>query len=325
MYRTAGNPFFVVEIAALLRSASMEPAQVATTAIPATVKEVIRYRLGQLPPETRAALGAAAVLGRDFGHQPLSQVLGASRVAVAAALQPAAQARLISSGPSAGYSFNHSLVQAAVYEALPQDQRLALHRRAAAAIAALGRDDDETVNALAYHSYKATAPGADPRPAYDHTLAAGRRAQRRLAFGEAARWWGHTIELAQAGAVDGGTYGALLCDTADAEARAGDAPAARAHYEMAADVARQRSDGALLARAVLGVGATVVTAGQVDWAWSPGWKRPRPPSPTWPIAPVSRAGGPSSCTGTGEGTPPASRAASPWSRPGWPRTRARSA
>ena len=35
---------------------------------------------------------------------------------------------------------------------------------------------------------------------------------------------------------------------------------------MAAGLARQRSDSALLARAVLGVGATVVTAGKVDWA-----------------------------------------------------------
>ncbi len=266
MSRTAGNPFFVGEIAALLRGAAMAPAQVAASAIPATVEEVIRYRLRQLPTETRTALAAAAVLGRDFGHQPLSQVLGASRVAVAAALQPAAQARLISSGPSAGYRFDHSLVQAAVYETLPEEQRAALHRRAATAILALGRDDDETVDALAYHSYRATGPGADPRPAFDHTLAAGRRAYRRLAFGEAARWWGHTIELVQAGATDGRAYGVLLCDTADAEARAGRARAARAHYEMAADVARQQSDSALLARAVLGVGATVVTAGKVDWA-----------------------------------------------------------
>lgn len=264
--RTGGNPFFVVEIAALLRTATVELAQVAATAIPPTVKEVITHRVRRLPPQTRRALGAAAVLGRDFGHQPLSQILGASRVAVAAALQPAAQARLISSGPSAGYSFNHALVQAAVYETLSAADRMALHGRAAAAILALGRDDDETVSALAYHSYKAAAPGADPRPAFAHTLAAGRRAHRRLAFGEAARWWAYTIELAQRGAGDGAIYGSLLCDTAEAEARAGDSLAARSHYEMAAELARQRQDGPLLARAALGVGSTVVTAGKVDWA-----------------------------------------------------------
>ena len=39
MSRTAGNPLFVVEIAALLRSTAIEPAQMAATAIPATVKE----------------------------------------------------------------------------------------------------------------------------------------------------------------------------------------------------------------------------------------------------------------------------------------------
>ena len=155
-------------------------------------------------------------------------------------------------------------MQAAIYGGLPYGERTLLHRHAAAAIAALNRDDDETVSALAYHSYRGSL-GGDPGAALGHVLAAGRRAGQRLAFEEAARWLGCALELTERAAVDPRTYMSLLCEAADAEISAGAAAMARSHYESAAGLARRHRDTAMLARAALGVGSTVVTAGHVDW------------------------------------------------------------
>jgi len=57
--RAEGNPFFVVEMARLLRSALGELSEVAGTVIPPTVREVISHRLAGLPAESRRALRAA--------------------------------------------------------------------------------------------------------------------------------------------------------------------------------------------------------------------------------------------------------------------------
>ena len=241
--RTGGNPFFVVEVATLLRTAPGDAAaEKVATAIPATVREVINHRVGRLPPETCRALEAAAILGREFGDLPLSGMLGASHIAVAAAMQPAATTGLISTaGASHGYRFNHALVQAAVYDMLSAERRIDLHERAAAAIAALHLDDDETVSALAYHRYNG-AVGGDPRRALIDVLAAGRRARQRFAFGEAARWLVCALELAEQAGAGSSEFAALLCEAGEAEVLAGAAALARGHYHNAAELARRSGD-----------------------------------------------------------------------------------
>src|SRR4029079_18712542 len=62
--RTAGNPFFAREVlrdldAVDLRTGRLRPGR------PAGLQGVLRHRLGQLPADTRAAVSAAAVLGRE--------------------------------------------------------------------------------------------------------------------------------------------------------------------------------------------------------------------------------------------------------------------
>jgi hypothetical protein len=109
-----------------------------------------------------------------------------AEISVTAALQPAATARLISSGPD-GYRFTHALVQAAVYEALPVERRAKLHRRARDALVRLDACDDERGSDLAFHSYRAAFDG-DVGPARCHTLSAARRARQRPTFEDAARW-----------------------------------------------------------------------------------------------------------------------------------------
>jgi predicted ATPase len=178
--RTSGNPYFVIGVAVLLRGAA-DQAAVAAGALPPTVAALITDRVAVLPAQTRRALEAAAVLGRDFGRLPLAAVLELTEIATAAALQPAASSGLICPGPAGTYRFTHALVQSTVYGALTLARRRALHLSAATALERSGGDDDEKVSDLAYHSYCAAMDG-DPGPALVHVLAAGRRAAQRLAF-----------------------------------------------------------------------------------------------------------------------------------------------
>jgi predicted ATPase len=86
--RTGGNPFFLEQVC----SALLEQGVVATTTgeavveggaealtLPDTVQAVIRMRLDKLETTAREALRVAAVIGRDFEHALLAEVLGPER------------------------------------------------------------------------------------------------------------------------------------------------------------------------------------------------------------------------------------------------------
>jgi len=89
--RTGGNPFFIREVLRLRASGVHD--------LPGAVRDAVRRRLALLPPATRAALDAAAVLGRDFGEAGLAAVLKVGPAAAAAAVGPAVDARLVTSAP----------------------------------------------------------------------------------------------------------------------------------------------------------------------------------------------------------------------------------
>ncbi len=262
--RCGGNPFFAVEMARLVHGEAGPASSAAATAVPSTVRDVLVRRLDRLPDECRRALTAAAVLGRDFGQRPLAAMLGAPPLAVVAALQPAATTGLLTAEGRTGYRFTHALVPEAICAGLAPDELVVLHARAADVLADSGRDDDETVSALAFHRYRAAAGGAAGR-ALEAVLAAARRANRRLAFEEAARWFEAALELAPAAGAAPASVLDLSFEAAGAELAAGALDRARTHFEAAARLARSAGDAAALARAALGAGDTVVTAGRVDW------------------------------------------------------------
>jgi predicted ATPase len=70
--RTDGNPFFIRELVQMLDSDGWQ------SAIPLAVKDTIARRLARLSPEARAALDAAAVIGRDFALDLLERSSGTS-------------------------------------------------------------------------------------------------------------------------------------------------------------------------------------------------------------------------------------------------------
>ncbi len=123
---SAGNPLFVEELLSSFRAGG-------TLQLPplSSVRTVIRARVDGLSAESRAALLAAAVVGRDFRGQVVAHMLGASDLG--AELRPAvALGMLAMTGPDQ-YRFSHALVAEAIADELEPSERARLHLRAARA------------------------------------------------------------------------------------------------------------------------------------------------------------------------------------------------
>jgi DNA-binding CsgD family transcriptional regulator len=117
--RAGGNPFFALELARALaaRGGPLSPQE--ELPVPDDLERLVAERLRVLPPETREPLAAVAALGEptlEYADEP--------------ALEPAfAAGVLVLEGER--IRFEHPLLAAAAYSALPPSRRRALHRRLA--------------------------------------------------------------------------------------------------------------------------------------------------------------------------------------------------
>lgn len=148
-----GNPFYLEElVASLLEDGSPDPVHGVT--VPETVEKVVQARIDRLERGSRELLTAASVLGRSFGLPLLQGVVGAEGVQVddVQALLRAGLLIETRRWPQAEYVFRHALIQEAAHSTLPEDRRLALHRRAAEWLEQRhGRSADEVMGQLARH------------------------------------------------------------------------------------------------------------------------------------------------------------------------------
>ncbi|GAB3859836.1 BTAD domain-containing putative transcriptional regulator [Dactylosporangium cerinum] len=170
--RTGGNPFFVRELARLVKDEGAGALQ----EVPAGVRDVLRHRLAQLPPPAQAALRLAAVLGRDVDPDVLAALLPDPSV-----LDPAVDAGFLTDG---GLRFTHVLIRDTVYGDLSALRRRAWHADAGLALARIHPSD---VESLAHHFGHAGPAHAAAAARYAEAAAA--RAERRGDPHEAARFW----------------------------------------------------------------------------------------------------------------------------------------
>jgi tetratricopeptide (TPR) repeat protein len=202
---TDGNPFFVIEIlrhlaetGAIARSEGLWIANMDLRAqgLPVSVREVIGRRVHRLGNEASRVLGAASVIGRDFDAALLSDVTDVEEDDVLDILDRARAATVVAdaAGQRGAFTFVHALIQHALYDDLSTARRQRLHRRVAEALEALPGDPDDRVGELAQHWYAATQP-ADVEKAFRYSIAAGDRANHRLAPDEAVRWYTQALEL----------------------------------------------------------------------------------------------------------------------------------
>lgn len=182
--RTAGNPFFVVELSRWMRGGR----DLHTVPVPPSVVEVLRTRLARLPAGARPVLELAAVAGREVSldlleaaGEPAEEALAALDAAVAAGL-------VVEGGSPWSWRFTHALVREVLADDLPALRRARLHARLGEALErrlAGGRPDGALVERLAHHFVEA-APVSGPAAALRWSTAAATAARARLADGEAA-------------------------------------------------------------------------------------------------------------------------------------------
>ncbi|HLZ71104.1 MAG TPA: AAA family ATPase [Dehalococcoidia bacterium] len=271
LLETAGNPFFVTEIARRL-AAEARSGGGAPTAMPGSrgdahgPLQLLEYRLSRLPPACRRVLTIAAVIGREFGVRELERVTELAGDAPLELLEHAEVARLIAAMPGAAgrYRFSHALIREALYEELPTTRRMRLHRQVAEALEAVyGEAAHPHQGQLAHHFVQAAA-GGDADKAVAYARLAGESALASLAYEEAARYFIMALQaLDLLPRPDEARRCALLLSLGVAQNWSGEVEAARQTFQNAAAIARRLGDAEGMARAALGYGA-VADAGPVD-------------------------------------------------------------
>ncbi|MFI6982694.1 ATP-binding protein [Embleya sp. NPDC050154] len=248
--RTAGNPFFVRELARLLAD-SDAPAD-ALADVPVGVRDVIRHRLAGLPEASRAVLRHAAVLGLDVDLDLLIALTGDEEATLDAVEFALPAGFLLDAGPDR-VRFAHALVRDTLYADLPRARRA---RRHAAAAHALERLRPEDVDALAHHFVRAEGRVPAERTAY-YARAAAERAERRFAPHEAARWWRAAVDAWDHASAEAGSTADRLRARLDAVmglvralAFAGELGAARRHRDQAVAAAEELGDAPRTARVI---------------------------------------------------------------------------
>ncbi|MEJ3746393.1 BTAD domain-containing putative transcriptional regulator [Actinomycetes bacterium KLBMP 9797] len=203
--RTAGNPFFVRELSRLLADggALIEDAA-ARTAVPSTVRDVVRDRMAGLDDNAKDLLQTAALIGRDVDLALLARTAGLDALACLERLEPLEELGLLEPSPGDPYSFRfaHDLVRESVAETTPPRRAARLHLLAADALEFTAEDDEPVVERLAHHLW-AAGPLADPARTAATLVRAGRCAAGKSALDAAARQLQSAARVARsAGLVD---------------------------------------------------------------------------------------------------------------------------
>ncbi len=258
---TEGNPLFVGELLRLLvaegRLSEVRDGTSKRLAIPQGVRSVIGRRLGRLSQECRHVLTLASVLGREFSLHALELVSERSRETLLEVLDEAAAERVVGEVPGAvgRLRFTHALIRDTLYDELPATRRLRLHARVGKALEALYSENVEPHLAeLAHHFFEAASAG-NVGEAIAYARRAGDGAVSVLAFEEAVSLYRMALRLTE-------DRSAARCDLllalGEAQARAGDTPAAKATFREAAELAASQGLPERLARAALGYGGRLI-------------------------------------------------------------------
>ena len=272
----------------------------ADTVLPDSIQTLIAARLDTLPPEGRAVLQDAAVVGTVFWSGALFAIDGRDPAATEATLGELARRAFIraaSRSSVAGegeYAFWHTLTREVAYGQLPRTARIAKHRAVAAWIERVAGDGIADHAELLAHHYLTALELARAARAAEETAALHGPARRFLVLaGDRAM----TLDVARAD-VHYRRALALL---------GGDHPERATVLEKAAEAAQQ-AGRTVEAEELLG--QAIAASRPEATTWAPGRR--------WPARP--------GCSGTGARPPaPAAWSATPsrcWSGnrrgPGWP-------
>jgi class 3 adenylate cyclase len=167
--RAEGNPFFVEElVAALIDQGVLERTNggwverqlQSNLTIPDSVQAVLAARIDLLGPEEKAALQAAAVIGRVFWAGPVCELLEGMKPDFGI-LEDRDFIRRRSGSALAGereFFFKHALTREVAYSILPKAERGRLHAAVAGWLERFVDDRDDLAPFLAHHYAESVRP-----------------------------------------------------------------------------------------------------------------------------------------------------------------------
>ncbi|HUE26079.1 MAG TPA: AAA family ATPase [Solirubrobacteraceae bacterium] len=256
---TGGNPFLICELwRAVVETKLIDVVNgglqltrpLTELGTPESVREVVSQRLARLAPKTIMLLELAATAGAEFELAVARRGSGLDEPELHDALGEALRSGFIEelSGHRLAYRFTHELVRRAVYDRLTALRRAELHLAVGEAKEAAEGRSARALADLAYH-FAAAAPLGESERGIEYNLLAARAAAEGLALDEAARCLRTALEL---GIEDPAERAEVLLALGDASHKAGKAPDALDAFDAAAEIARDRADAELLARAAIG-------------------------------------------------------------------------
>lgn len=198
--KSEGNPFFVEEVIRSLLDSGLvvreddhwrATTDIVHLAVPDTLVGVITARLDRLDEQTRHLVQGAAVLGREFSYDTLTDLFPSLNGQLNAGLADLVRRELIrekSLLPQHSYVFKHVLTQEAAYNSVLLSRRRDLHRLAAQSLV---RRTPEQAGDIARHFLEARQPAQ----ALPFLTTAGDQAARNYAAAEAIGHYQQALAL----------------------------------------------------------------------------------------------------------------------------------
>jgi DNA-binding SARP family transcriptional activator len=192
---TEGNPFFIIEVAGVLREAGrpgglvLESGALRSPAgLPLSIQRAIEARLDRLETDSHALLATAAAIGRAFTLTLLEEISQAPVEQAIHAIEEWTRRGLVSES-SYGYDFSHDKIRQVAYNSLSRARRQYVHRR----IAEVFENAVPPVDAatLAHHY----ARSDQPLKALPYLTQAGERALQARAYLDARQFGQQAVSL----------------------------------------------------------------------------------------------------------------------------------
>ena len=267
-YETAGNPFFLLEMARHLSEVGAFDRDVVRLGetpaeIPQSIRDMVRSRLRRLTGECAETLAVAALIGERFDGDLVASAASLTDGATVDLLEEAARAGLITEidDEPDHWRFSHSLTRRVTSEELSRGRRAVLHQRIGET---LEFRPGVPAAELAHH-FGAAANKGSAQKAVRYGHRAGKRALQEVAAEVAVRHFRKALELLDRfGPDDQALRCELLLDLAGAHDRAGEYLARDERFAEAADTARRLGSDELFARAALGYGGVLPASVRPD-------------------------------------------------------------
>jgi transcriptional regulator with XRE-family HTH domain len=257
---TAGNPFFLLEMARHLSERGVfgreavrfsEPAE-----IPDSVRGMVRSRLGRVSDRCAEVAAIASVIGERFDTDLVASVAALDDAATVDLLDEAARAGLITEVDDEPdlWWFRHALTRRVIAEELSRNRRVRLHQR----IGEILQSRPGVSPAELAHHFGAAASRGTADKAITYERLAGQRAMAEVAAEVAVPHFQSALDLLDRFGPDKlddqSLRIELLLELAGAHDRAGEYAARDERFTEAADAARRLGNDELFLRAALGYG-----------------------------------------------------------------------